>query len=930
MAAPLLTTKLYIPPPRPREHVVSRPRLIERLDEGLRPDQRLTLISAPAGYGKTTLLGEWISCRGNVSTTRSGIPAQTPPLHVAWISLDEGDNDPTRFLTYLVGALQTVDTEIGQDTAAALRALQHQQPSTEMLLTGLINEITNLSAPLVLVLDDYHVIKAQPVHQAISFLIDHVPAHVHLIIATRTDPPLHLARLRARMQLSELRAAELRFTTDEAAAFLNQVTGLDLSSDDVAALESRTEGWIVGLQLAALSMKDREDIPGFIAAFTGSHHYILDYLTEEVLRRQPENVQTFLLHTTVLDRLCGPLCDALLDIRDRRDAPSHEILEHLESCNLFIVPLDDERRWYRYHRLFADLLLNRLGRLHADQVPELHRRASLWYEHNGSIAEAVRHAVSAGDWPRAADLVEQRGWQLLGQGEIVTISRWLTALPEDLVRARTELCILYAWILVLTGQSDAVESRLQDAEKNLALQSASAESEDALGHIAAVRAYAATHEGDATRAIVLAREALERLPGDDLAVRSIISFTLGSAYLLTGDVAGACQAFAEASEIGRASGDVHVAVSALSALGGQQMALGRLYQASETFQTVLHLSAERERDGKPLPITARAYSGLSELHYEWNDLEAATRYAKESVELAKRWGNAEVWVRTPLALAWALQARGDMDGAYAALEKADQFARRHHMSLWSVARVEACRVRLWLAPVGGDMAAAARWAEARESVLQADGELPYGREREYLALARVLIALGRYGDALDWLARLRAAASAGDRVGRVIETLVLEAVARQARGERQQAISTLEQALSLARPEGYVRTFLDEGAPVAALLSEMAGDRQSPNAPYVRRLLAAFGIEVDGRGRTVRTSAVSTAVPSPHPLVEPLTERELEVLGCIAAGLSNAEIAGQLFIAVSTVKRHINHIFGKLGVTSRVQAVVRAQELGLL
>ncbi len=895
-AAPLLKTKLFMPPLR--HEAVQRPRLTARLDAGLRC--ALTLISAPAGFGKTTALLEW---------------AGRLAARVAWLSLDEGDNDAARFCAYLVAALQTVLPGIGDPALAALRS---PQPPLETVLTGLINEIAAETGPLVLILDDYHTIRTPAIHDAVAFLIDHLPAPLRLVIATRADPPLPLARLRSRGQLAELRAADLRFTPDEAASFLNQAMGLGLSAADAAALEVRTEGWIAGLQLAALSLQGRQDASAFIAAFSGSHHFILDYLTEEVLRRQPPDVQTFLLCTSILDRLCGPLCDALLE---DRAAPAQGTLEQLERQNMFIVPLDDERRWYRYHHLFADLLHSQLLRLHASRVPELHRRASLWHEQHGLTAEAVRHALQAGDGPRAAGLVEANGWPLLIRGEMMTVLGWLEALPEEQVRARPWLCIYHAWVLVMTGRLDAVEPRLQDAARNL-LPSTGA-GREMLGHLAAIRAYAASQKSDAAGAITFAHEALECLPEHDLPVRSVVSYTLGVACLLADDVAGACQALAEAGRLGRASGNIHMAVPALCGLAGEQMVLGRLRQAQETLQALLPLTAGRE--GRPLPLAARVYSELSELHYEWNDLEAATRYAEESIKLGSLWGNTEAWTRAPLALAQALLAQGDTDGAYAALRKVDAFVRVHDTTASTIARVEACRAQLWLANIEENMAAAADWAEARASLLQPDMGLPLIRQREHLALARVLIALGRHGDALGLLARLRTAAEAGGHAGHLIKIRVLEALAHRAQGELKQALAAIEQALALAEPEGYVRTFLDESAPMAELLAGLSRDWRSPHAGYVRRLLAAFGIEVDSQQRAVRLAKLDAST-----WAEPLSTRELEVLRLMAAGLSNGEIAGRLVVAVSTVKRHINHIFSKLGATSRTQAIVRARERGLL
>jgi len=893
--APLLSTKLYIA--RPRPDLLPRPRLTQRLNDGLH--RKLTLISAPAGFGKTTLLSEW------------SLQSKRP---VAWISLDEGDNDPARFWAYFIAALQTLQVNVGD---AALAAFQSPQPPPmEVVLTALINEIAIIPEPFALVLDDYHVIETQPVHSALTFLLNHLPPQMHLIIATRADPPLPLARLRGRGQLTELREADLRFTTDEAAAFLNQAMGLNLSAEQVAALEERTEGWIAGLQLAALSMQGRSDIPGFIAAFAGSHRYILDYLAEEVLQRQPEGVQTFLLQTAILDRLSGPLCDTVTGQGD-----SQTMLERLERANLFLVPLDEERRWYRYHRLFAELLRAYLQREQPNRVPGLHRRASEWYEQNGLLAEAVGHALAAKDFERAARLVEQAAPQMLMRGELVTLLGWLAALPDERIRAWPALCTYYAWVLTLTGQLDAVEPRLQDAEQGLQPDIPAAELQDLLGQIAAIRAYIAALHRDVPHAIELARQALEHLPEENPAVRAFVAFTLGGACLLSDDVAEACQAFAEASALGRAAGNVHVAIPALCNLAGLRALQGQLHQAAGLYQEALELATpslahQREgRGGRTLPVAAMAYSGLGGLLYEWNDLEGAMRHLREGIEQSKQWGNVDALASSYARVARVLQAQGDEAGALEALKEAGQLVRRHAVIPTTAARVAAYQASLWLAQ--GNLGAATRWVQERG--LSVDDELGYLREPEHIALARVLIAQGKYDEALQFLARLRQAAETRGRMGSLIEILVLQALALQSQGNTTQAMPALERALSLAEPEGYVRLFVDEGAPMAKLLRQALSRGIAPN--YVSRLLAAFGAE-EQRGEEAEKRAPL--------LLEPLSERELEVLRLLAAGLSNREIAEKLIVAVGTVKAHIHNIYGKLGVQSRTQAVARARELGIL
>jgi LuxR family maltose regulon positive regulatory protein len=888
--------------------MVSRPRLLERLDAGLH--SKLTLISASAGFGKTTLLSEWIADRCR----------REPMVRIAWLSLDEGDNDLVRFLTYLIGALQTVELDTGKAVLGVLAA--PQPPPAESVLTALINEIADSPSSRVLVLDDYHLVTIQPIHDAVTYLLDHLPPAMHLVIATRADPPLPLPRLRIRGELIELRAADLRFTPDEAALFFQASMGLALSTEDVAALEARTEGWVAGLQVAALSLQGKGDASRFIQAFTGSNRYVLDYLAEEVLQRQTEAMQSFLLQTAVLDRLAGPLCDALTGRDDGQST-----LERLERANLFIVPLDDERLWYRYHRLFSDLLLHRLRLTQPGLVPELHRRASEWCEGNGLIAEAVQHALHAQDDQRTARLVEEHAVQMLMRGELALLSSWITALPAERVRARPWLSVYHAWTLLLTGRLGDVENRLRDAEVRLQdtesgilLDVPLDERQDMRGHIAAIRAYASALQRDVHRASRLAREALELLPRENAVVRSVVTYMMGGMSLLSGDLAGASQAFAEASEAGRSAGNVHVAVPALSNLAELQVVQGRLCQAAETCRDALELATGQH--GGPLAVAASAHSAMGRLVYEWNDLEAAAHHVMRAVELSERWGNVDQAASNRVTLARVFQAQGDQAGARDALREAERLIRGRSVTPPVAAQVTAYQVRLWLAQ--GNLAAASRWAQESTggpspsggaSALRTspDDGLVYAGEFERITLARVLLAQGEPGRALALLERQLASAEGGGRTGRAIEILALQALAFQAGGEMDKATSALDRALSLAEPEGYVRTFVDEGAPMEKLLRHTLSRRVKPD--YVARLLEALGMP---------------AAPQAQPLVEPLSERELQVLRLIAAGLSNREIAQELVVTISTVKSHVNHIHGKLGVKSRTQAVARARTLGLL
>jgi LuxR family maltose regulon positive regulatory protein len=902
---PLLTTKLYVP--RARPELVSRPRLTERLNEGL--TRKLTLVSAPAGFGKTTLLAEWLSdfrlpiADFRLGTDSDSIENRKSQIEnrVAWVSLDEGDNDPARFWAYFVAALQTVQADTGK---AALAMLQSPQPlPMEAVLTALINEIAVVPHPFVLALDDYHLIHTLPIHSALAFLLDHLPPNMHLVMANRADPPLPLARLRGRDQLAELREADLRFTTDEAAAFLNQVMGLNLSDEDVAALEARTEGWITGLQMAALSMQGRKDIPSFIAAFTGSHRYILDYLIEEVFQRQPADVQDFLLKTSILDRLTAPLCNAITEREDSR-----EVLLALEQANLFIVPLDESRQWYRYHRLFADLLRHQLqvaGLQHL--APHLHKRASQWYETNGFPADAVHHALAAHDWERAATLISDASRSLMSRGEVMTVVGWLQALPEEVVRARPQLCLECSWPLILTGHLEAAESYLAQAEQSA--------QEDAafLGEIVAAQAYIARTRGDIRRTIDLSQQALTLLPQDNLSSRSIVALNLGLAHWHRGHLAEAEQALTEAERAALQSGNRHVRLMALGVLGPIQAAQGKLHQAAVLCQQAIQL-------GERSPAMALTHIEFSALLYEWNDLEAAADHLRRGIELTQRSGNLEVRTGGYRMLALLKQAQGDASAALAALQEAHQLARDHDVTPLVRARNAACHVQIALAQ--DDVATAMHWAE--QVTEDADASLFYPFLR--LTPVRLLLAQNEKAAAAEQLEALyETAVGAGWQFG-VVEVRTLQALAAPTPAV---ALSFLADALALAQPEGYVRTFLDKGEPMAALLREAASQGITPD--YVAKLLAAIDAEEQrGRGAEVQRLSPAPLHPSTPALVEPLSERELKVLRLLADGLTNQEIAQALYVSVNTVKTHLKTIYGKLGVHNRREAIAQAKKLGLV
>ena len=883
MSTPLLATKLYIAPCRP--NLVLRPHLIERLNAGLH--RKLTLIAAPAGFGKTTLVSEWIA------------GCERP---AAWLSLDEGDSDPARFLAYLVAALQTIAATIGTGVLTGLQSAQ--SPPTESLLTALINEITTIPNNFVLVLDDYHVLDSKPIDHAIAFLLKHLPPQLHLIIVTREEPQLPLTQLRVRGQLTELRATDLRFSPTEAAEFLNQVMGLHLSAKDIAALETRTEGWIAGLQLAALSMHGHHDTTSFIKSFTGSHHFVLDYLVEEVLHQQSERIQTFLLHTSILDRLCGSLCDAvLLDPR----AAGQATLKYIEQANLFIVPLDNERRWYRYHHLFADLLRQRLHQNTAvfggdagRGVAELHLRASVWYEANGLELEAFHHAAAANDVERTERLIEGKGMPLHFRGAVVPVLNWLRSLPTTVLDTRPSLWTTYASVLLAAGQGPLVEQKLHAAEAALHTAEPDEKTRDLIGRIAAIRATLAVSQHQVDTIIAQSRRALDYLHPDNLPFRTSTTWKLGYAYQLQGNRAAARQAYTEVISIGQASGNTMFTIVATIGLGSLQEAENQLYLAAETYRRVLHLCGDQ-----PLPIACEAHLGLARVCYEWNDLDAAGQHGQQSIQLAQQVHNTDRVVVCKLFLARLKFTQGDVVGATALVAQANQFVRQHNF-VYQIPEVAAAQVRTLLHQ--GNLAAAAHLAQTHE--------LPISQARVYLAQQDP-------STALTVLEPLRQQMETKGWEDERLKVMVLQALAFHAQGEKNKAVQLLSDALTLAEPGGFIRIFVDEGMPMAQLLSEAATAGIMPD--YIRTLLAVFEAE-----KLRSKDAASLSPATPVQLLEPLSQRETEVLQLIAQGLSNREISERLFLALSTVKGHNQLIFDKLQVQRRTEAVARARELGLL
>ena len=902
----LLATKLSLPHTRPDR--LARSRLVQRLDEGMA--RQLILVCTPAGFGKTTLLAEWAAS------------ARWP---VAWLSLDPQDNDPARFWRYVVAALDRVAGGLGDRVLPLLTA-----PTvlfSQGVVTALINQLQALPEEMALVLDDYHV-ESGSIHDDVAFLLGHLPPQLHVVISSRIDPPLPLARLRARGQLAELRAADLRFTPQESAALLREVWGLDLAAEAVAALETRTEGWAVGLQLAALSLRERPDPDAFLEAFAGTHRYVLDYLSEEVLERQPDRVRSFLLQTSILERLCGPLCDAVT-----AGADGQELLEELERANLFLIPLDAERRWWRFHQLFGDLLRARLQGAEAGRVPELHRRAAAWCQQHGLIDETIRHALASGDSAWAARLVEQHANETLRRGENVSLGRWLSVLPDEVVRSRPALCLAQSLMEFHRGHLDPAERLLEQAERafdpgqeqqgfEVATDAGMVAEVPAV--IALLRAQVVGARGDADRMAEYARSALAHLAEEEAGPRFWARWLSGPwADWMRGRLAAAERAYAEMLAEGRAAPDLYPLMLSCLPLGEVQQGQGKLGAALRTYREGLRFATE---GGRVSPFhAAAAHLGIAQVLYERDQLDDALRHVTDSIEL----GRQMIWFfeQRLVASAWIRQAIGEAEAALEAMNEACRmYPSPDTISIWHPGPSE--RARLLLAQ--GRAGEAARWTEERG--LRPEDEVSYAREREHLVLARVLLAGPDPDRALGLLERLEALAESQGRQQSLIQIRAVRSLALQSAGDHQGALVSLADALSLARPEGYVRVFADEGPPMAALLRSLIGARQRGRVAagsgavreHLHRVVRAFGPAPGGTGEPERAASGATG------RVEPLTDRELEVLRLLAAGRPNREIAGELVVTLETVKKHASHIFDKLGAANRTEAVARARELRLI
>jgi LuxR family maltose regulon positive regulatory protein len=970
---PLLATKLYIPKWRPG--LVSRPRLIERMRQGI--ERKLTLISAPAGFGKTTLLAEWLAA--NPASERAA----------GWVSLDQSDNDPAFFWAYFITALQKVCSEVGENALALLHS--PQPPPIESVLTTLINDINAIPSTLqqaqgkagsahrfALILDDYHVINAQPIHSAIAFLLGHLPPQMHLIIASRSDPSLPLARFRARGELTELRAADLRFTFDEAAAFLNKVMGLDLSTTDVAALEARTEGWIAGLQLAALSMSQpalplarqmplagrarplgrpgpgkpaghgmarqapqaHDDVADFITAFTGNDRYIVDYLVEEVLQRQPERVRNFLFQTSILGQLSGSLCDAVTGGEDGK-----RVLENLERNNLFVVALDDKREWYRYHHLFADVLRAHAMEEQPDLVPILHHRAAAWFEERGMIAEAIEQSRTASDHESVARLLAANFEAFERIGRYASISRWSASLPEEMVRKRPRLALIHASVALafdnnnqatrkFTSWAEEAINKIEDAGKFNPADDVNGtvvgpEGLEALkGEMLAMKLFTSGRKLPPEEIAVIAEQVRKLLPTSKHRLKGMLQMIDAGIQILLSDLRSALPKLEQSVDEARRAQNLSLLVDMLTHLGQVYVVMGRLEDGHRALAEVLRIGQNLSAEGNW--VLCSPHTSLAEVLLERADLAGATHHIAAALELAGKSPTRSPVLYARAAAAQVSLTADDTKAAIEYLKQAEEFVQgssdSRYFSFLSAVKLKIyCRI--------GDLAAAAN--VARERQLSTEVAIDRHNEKEMTAYARYLIARGDYGDAEKVLSKVLPIIQSIGRVQHEIHALVLKALAHELLGDRSLALESFGRATFLAEPGRFNRTFTSEGPAVAGLIEALAdavergrGPVEAGSPSYLSYLLIEMRVKPEmehgAEGNTVSTQ-VATAE-----LVEPLTARELEILRLIVAGMRNQEIADRLFISLHTVKRHIANAYGKLGVTHRTEAVARVNELKLL
>ena len=923
MTSPLLVTKLYIPSRRP--DLIPRTHLIKRLDDGLH--RKLTLISAPAGFGKTTLAAEWLNQLQNEigKGNRTG-------LQLAWLSLDAGDNDLGRFLAYLITAvkrLEEVDDAFGDGVLGMLQS--SPLPPNRILLAPLINQLAELTSRILLVLDDYHLIDAQSIHDSLDFLIKNSPPTIHLVIATREDPPLRLPRLRARGQATEIRAVDLRFNYAEAAEFLNQVMGLELSEADISAMESRTEGWIAGLQLAAVSIAGQPDRSNLIQSFSGSHRLVLDYLIEEVLNQQSEDVHNFLLQTAILDRFTGALCDSLTGQTNGQD-----ILEMLDRRNLFMVPLDGERCWYRYHHLFTDLLRQRLSRIQPEQIPVLHKRASMWLSEHGFMDEAVDHALKSKDFQYAARLIEVQAESIWSQGEHIKLGRWLDELPEDVLYMKPTSSILKARYQCTSGQISEAECTLDSVERLIESSTIKApdegdqelpilreyEIDELRGRVEVSRALISSFQGDIIGIIQHGETALDFLPEHDLIWRGVAENLLGNAHGFIGDMNAAYEARFNALKACLAAGDIYLILTANLQLAITLREQGKLQAVIDICQQQMQFA--KGNGMSETRLVGYLLSIWGETLAEMNVLDEAFEKVTRGTFLTVRSGDMQMIGWSYMCSTRVLFSRRDWKAAEEGLQDMGKYTRETQVPPWIASQMAAWKVRVSLAQ--GNLYHAVRWEEELELTLNLQDLTPkavnFFSLFDYLVFARILMVEAKLDEALKLLSMLLEAAETGGRTSKVIEIIILQALTLKAQGANEKALSCLEVALSLAEPAGFFRIFVDEGQPMAGMLYETLIREIAPE--YVSSLLAAFTVEETGDPDPLDTGT------NQNDLIEPLTEREIEVLRLIAEGFSNQAIAARLYVSLNTVKAHTRSIYSKLDVHSRVSAVARGRTLGIV
>ncbi len=918
----ILSTKVAIPPLRSQS--IPRARLFELLNKGV--ECGFLLVSAPAGYGKTTLVNSWL---------------RKSDRQCIWISLDEKDNDLFRFFSYLTASIRNANIKTDGILESVLQP--QQQTDIEAILTPLVNEVAQLDRPITLVLDDYHLIQNPLIHQAVGFLVKQHPPSLLLVIVTRADPPLQLAKFRARGEMAEIRQADLCFTIDEAAEFLKTTLGLQLNAEEARDLTERTEGWIAGLQMAGLSLVNRNDPAEFIQSFSGEDHFILDFLFEEVFQRQPPEIQIFLLQTSILKQMSEPLCNAVTQRKD-----SQEVLQTLEINNLFVIRLDDKRKWFRYHHLFNDLLQDRLRKLHPETQKELHLRACSWYMDQDDLESAIDHALAGQDFESAAGLIEQVIQQEEVLNKLVAIKTWLDLLPYDVIKSHPWLAVYQGWVDFETGTREGTERNLDTLEQSLdaTFKPKDPQKTHILGHISALRAYAAFYKKDIDRALELGQKALLLMPENDR-MRSSAAVSLGAAYWASGDVIRTEQAFSVAREAGLRISEIRAA-PATTYMGIQLVKQGKLWQAVETFIDALHLATLP--NGIETPLAGFARIKLGDIFREQNQLALAAEHLTRGMELCRKLGQIDIIVDACICLGRYQLLLGDLENTQETIQFADRICQKFIVDFWLLCWLDDLRIKAWLA--ANNLEAAITWAKT--SGLSAKGPFSYQHDLHHQNLARVWVAENTFSNsektflqAETLLEKLRLAAAQAGWAHEQIILLILQAVNYQALNHREQALERLLQAVLLAEPGGYFRVFVDEGEKMQPLLSNLADVLQNPQklekiAPdfpkeksshlkeYISKLMTAFKGKPDLRV-SQDFHADRGKISAPVALLsEELSPREMDVLRLLAQGQSDKQIATELVIALETVHKHLKNIYGKLDVHSRAKAVIRAQELKIL